>query len=213
MKIIKTIDLWTEPNENQYECFNGAFIDGFENGTPYDRYKIIKNCNCIIDTNNQYEIRNKHHAIIFYKNNNPVRLVVINKNTNLEKCIQNALNQIYKETTLKEIIKQKNIKSETIDLKQKPIKKNMKITKELDVGSCDRWNLLYTMLKGSYTEDKSNYGNFESNKYEFIPTLNIKYTLETNEERFEIEHKCGFLNNIETRLILIQENSNLTING
>ena len=31
MNIIRTIDLWTEPNDNQYECFNGAFVDGFEN--------------------------------------------------------------------------------------------------------------------------------------------------------------------------------------
>ena len=144
----------------------------------------------------------------------PSFLCVINNDTVItQEDFIERINQIYKETTLKEIIKQKNIKSETIDLKQKPIKTNMKITKELDVGSCDRWNLLYTMLKGSYTEDESNYGNFESNKYEFIPTLNIKYTLETNEERFEIEHKCGFLNNIDTRLIPIQENSNLTING
>ena len=31
MKVIKTVDLWTEQYENQYECFNGAFVDGFEN--------------------------------------------------------------------------------------------------------------------------------------------------------------------------------------
>lgn len=52
MKTIKTIDLWTEQHENHYECFNGAFVDGFENTkTPYDEYKIIKNCNCIINVN------------------------------------------------------------------------------------------------------------------------------------------------------------------
>ncbi|MCI8446671.1 MAG: hypothetical protein HFH31_04150 [Bacilli bacterium] len=44
MKVIKTVDLWTE----QYECFNGAFVDGFENNKiAFDEYKIIKNCNCI----------------------------------------------------------------------------------------------------------------------------------------------------------------------
>ena len=31
MKIVKSIDLWTEQHENHYECFNGGFIDGFEN--------------------------------------------------------------------------------------------------------------------------------------------------------------------------------------
>lgn len=35
-----------------YECFNGAFIDGFENDRiPFDEYKVVKNCNCIITTN------------------------------------------------------------------------------------------------------------------------------------------------------------------
>lgn len=29
MEIIKTIDLWTEQHNNHYECFNGAFVDGF----------------------------------------------------------------------------------------------------------------------------------------------------------------------------------------
>ncbi len=46
---IKTIDLGTEQFKNHYECFNGAFVDGFENNNiPFDRYKIVKNCNCII---------------------------------------------------------------------------------------------------------------------------------------------------------------------
>ena len=48
MKIINTIDLWTEQHDNHYECFNGAFVDGFENNKiAFDEYKIIKNCNCI----------------------------------------------------------------------------------------------------------------------------------------------------------------------
>ena len=46
---IKTIDLWTEKNVNHYECFNGAFVDGFENNkNPFDRYKIVKNVICKI---------------------------------------------------------------------------------------------------------------------------------------------------------------------
>ena len=46
---IKTIDLESDQFKNHYECFNGAFVDGFENNNiPFDRYKIVKNCNCII---------------------------------------------------------------------------------------------------------------------------------------------------------------------
>lgn len=84
-------------------------------------------------------------------------------------------------------------------------------TKEIDVGSCDRWKLLYNMLKGSYTESDTQYGNFESDKYEFIPDLYIKYELTIDTEMFEIEHKCAFINTIKTRLIPIQENSLLTM--
>ena len=61
MKIIKTIDLWTEQHDNHYECFNGAFVDRFENNkVPFDTYKIIKNCNCIITVDNpDVNINNK----------------------------------------------------------------------------------------------------------------------------------------------------------
>lgn len=47
-------------------------------------------------------------------------------------------------------------------------------------------------------------------KYEFIPNIFIKYELSTDTEKFEIEHKCAFINTIKTRLIPIQENSPLT---
>ena len=190
METIKSIDLWTEQYENQYECFNGAFVDGFENGKiAFDEYKIVENCNCIITTSNQdINITNKHKAIIFYKEKKPVRLAVINKNTDIDKCIKTALNQYFADG----------------------IFNNADKTKEIDVGSCDRWKLLYNMLKGSYTESDTQYGNYESDKYEFIPNLCIKYKLITDTETFEINHKCAFINTIKTRLIPIQENSSLT---
>ena len=50
--IIKTTDVWTEQYPNHYDCFNGAFIDGIEkDNMPYDRYKIVLNCNCEISSN------------------------------------------------------------------------------------------------------------------------------------------------------------------
>ncbi len=36
---------------------------------------------------------------------------------------------------------------------------------------------------------------FESDRYEFIPNLFIKYDLNTDTEKFEIEHKCAALSN------------------
>lgn len=213
MKTIKTIDLWTEQHENHYECFNGAFVDGFENNKiPFDEYKIIKNCNCIINVEQKdIHISNKHNAIVFYKDKNPVRLMVINKNTNVGKCIEVALNQYFEDCILKDYYDSLKIKFIEIDMKEESIfKENDDITKETDIGSCDRWKLLYNMLKGSYTESDTSYGNFSNDKYEFIPNLFIKYELVTDSEKFEIEHKCAFINAIKTRLIPIQENSDLT---
>ena len=97
-------------------------------------------------------------------------------------------------------------------MKEKPIYNNADSTKEIDVGSCDRWNLLYNMLKGSYTEDNTPYGNYQSDRYEFIPNIQIIYELKTDTEVFVIEHKCAFINEIKTRIIPIQENSRLTNN-
>lgn len=213
MEIIHTIDLWTEQHNNHYECFNGAFVDGFENNkVPFDTYKIIKNCNCIITVNaSNINIKNKHNAIVFYKNGIPVRLMVINKDTDIDKCINIALEQHFENSILNDYYIKYNIKSNIIDMKQKAIFKNNNDSElEIDVGSCDRWNLLYNMLKGSYTESDTFYGNFESDRYEFMPNLFIKYKLSTDIEKFEIEHKCAFINTLKTRLIPIQENSPLT---
>ena len=212
METIKSIDLWTEQYENQYECFNGAFVDGFKNGKiAFDEYKIVENCNCIITTRNEdINITNKHKAIIFYKEKIPVRLAVINKNTDIDKCIKTALNQYFADGILQDLYNKIGINSNKIDMKQQLIFNNADKTKEIDVGSCDRWKLLYNMLKGSYTESDTQYGNYESDKYEFIPNLYIKYKLITDTETFEIDHKCAFINNIKTRLIPIQENSSLT---
>ncbi len=214
MKLINTVDLWTEQYENQYECFNGAFVDGFDNDNiPFDEYKIVKNCNCIIDVENpDIKINNKHNAIVFYKNKEVVRLVVLNKDTDIDKCISVALDQYYGDKILRDIYEKNNITCKFLDMQEEPIVKEFNDNKrETDVGSCDRWNLLYNMLKGSYTESDTSYGNFESDRYEFIPDVYIKYELSTNTEKFLIEHKCAFINTIKTRLIPIQDNSPLTM--
>ena len=212
MTIIKTIDLWTEYPKNPYEVINGAFVDGFSDGKiPFDSYKLVKNCNCIIETNNEnINITNKHHAIIWYKDGVAVRLLVIGLEIDIDKCIDIALSQSFKDGIVRDLYDKYNIKMHTVDMKEEPIYNKSDRTKEIDVGSCDRWNLLYSMLKGSYTEDKTTYGNYDSDKYEFIPDLYIRYYLKTDEEILEIIHKCGFINNIRTRLIPIQEESLLT---
>ena len=136
--------------------------------------------------------------------------MVINKEAEIEECINIALKQNFNDKLLKDLYEDNNIESYIVDLKENPIFNESDVSKEIDVGSCDRWNLLYNMLKGSYTEDNTHYGNYQSDKYEFIPNIEIKYYLKTDAEEFIIEHKCAFINEIKTRIIPIQENSKLT---
>ena len=136
--------------------------------------------------------------------------MVINKEAEIEECINIALKQNFNDKLLKDLYEDNNIESYIVDLKENPIFNESDVSKEIDVGSCDRWNLLYNMLKGSYTEDNTHYGNYQSDKYEFIPNIEIKYDLKTDTEEFIIEHKCAFINEIKTRIIPSQENSKLT---
>jgi hypothetical protein len=212
MNIVRTIDLWTEQIDNHEDVIIGAFVDGFESGIPYDTYHVIKNCNCIITSSNPLiNITNKHSAVVFYKNNIPVRLMVINKNTDLEKYINIALNQQVKGKILKNILNIIGVKRADFDFHQAPIINNCNHDKEIDVGSCDRDNLLSSMLEGSYTESETEYG--KSNKdteFRLIP-INIEYNLLTANEQFIITHHVAFINKDNTRIIPLQDNSHLDI--
>lgn len=208
MKQIKTVDLWTEQHSNHYECFNGAFIDGFENrggDLPYDKFKIVKNCNCLISNNQNFAVGNKHHAVVFYRHGQPVRLMVLDRKTDIEKLLNNALNQKIENILLSEILKESNVTCNKIDLKEKPILNEYNSQQELDIGSCDRLSLLKNMLAGSYTEDDTAFGHYDSENYSFIKNLTVDYKLKTDEELFEISHDGGFLNDLKTRLIILQK--------
>ena len=214
MKIIRSIDLWTEQKDNQAECFNGAFIDGFEKDEiPFDSYKIIKNCNCAIVCNDSsLNITNKHQAIVFYKDNVPVRLMVVNKNTNIDGCINTALRQEFRGTTLGYLFELLKIERKNVDLKEDSILNLSDHNKEVDVGSCDRQGLLDSMLEGSYTESDTGLGknNIET-EFTFIPEIYIKYAFMSDDEIFNIEHHCAFINKDGTRIIPLQDNSYLNI--
>lgn len=214
LNIIETIDLWTEQKENNLECFSGAFVDGFENrDVPFDSYKVVKNCNCIITTNEpSLNISSKHNAIIFYKRNKPVRLMIINRSTDVDRCIDMALNQLFDNRLLKEIYTSLGIKRVDVDLKQKPLINEIDHDKEIDVSSCDRPSLLNCMLEGSYTESETNFGKSNSDiNYRFLPNTCIKYELDVKDECFIIQHHCAFLNEDMTRIIPLQDNSLLDI--
>lgn len=212
MNIIRTIDLWTEPSSNNIECFSGAFVDGFENDSiPFEKYKIVENCNCIITTNRaDLNIKNKHNAIIFYQHAEPIRLMVLNKETNINVCIKEALSQSFNGSKLQDVYDRFLITGTVIDLDEPAIDNG--IEQEIDVGSCDRPSLLKCMLEGSYTQSDTNYGkDNEDNNYNFTSEVFIEYKLITDKECFKITHHCAFLNESKTRIIPLQDNSKLDI--
>lgn len=218
-KIIST-DIWTEQHRNHFELINGCFSDGFlANEVVFDKYKIVKNCNCIIkSTKNALPIGNKHNAIVFYKNNKVVRLALLCKDTNLDFCIKNALNQKINNIKLIDIFRKKNIINEAVDLGEEPIfnSYNLGGEPEVDVGSCDRMELLESMLKGNYTEEESQYGNYDNIDYIYDAQTCVTIKLKTNDEVFDISHKGLFINATKTRVIILQENSEINfeeING
>ena len=219
MNTIKTLDLWTEQHRNQFELFNGCFVDGFEDGNiPFDRYKIVKNCNCIITSSNNLPIGNKHNAIVFYKDKKVVRLLVAFKDTNIDFCVENAVNQKLDGKMISDFYKANNIVSSVIDLKQEPIlnEHNLNAGIEIDVGSCDRGTLLEQMLKGNYTETESKFGHYDNIEYSYSSNTRINYLLKTDEELFDIDHEGSFINDTKTRIIILQLHSEINfkeING
>jgi hypothetical protein len=134
--------------------------------------------------------------------------MVINQKTNLEECINVALNQAFGSSKLNDTFTLLNIKRINVDMSEQPIHNSSDSEKEIDVGSCDRPSLLNSMLEGSYTQSETNYGKSNNNNcYQFKPNIYISYCLKTDSEDFNIEHHCAFLNTDMTRIIPLQDNS------
>ncbi len=189
MKSIKTCNLWTETTPNS-DCAKGAFIDGWQSGVPYEKFKIILNCNCIIKSNTpMVQARNKHAAIVFYGQSG-LRLCVLEKGTDLRKAINDALKSKVDGTPLHEILKSHGVRKKVVDLAETPIAGDIRNT--TDIGSCDRPALLKSMLSGSWGEENIGIGIGEYKKYIFLPGFGLMYSLVTDTESFLIEHRGTF---------------------
>lgn len=136
----------------------------------------------------------------------------MNKGTDVDKCIDVALNQPFDNESLKNIYESHDIKRIDENLNQKPLINGSDYEKEIDVGSCDRPSLLDTMLEDSYTQSDTNYGKSNNDcNYKFVQNTNIKYELIIDDEHFIIQHHCAFINKNMTRIIPLQDESLLNI--
>lgn len=73
--------------------------------------------------------------------------MVINRDTEIKNCVDIALRQDFNNKILKDIYEENYIKFLIVDMNEKHIYNTANIEKEIDNGSCGRWNLLYNMLK------------------------------------------------------------------
>jgi len=210
--VIKTTDVWTEQRANHTECFDGAFIDGIENGSvPYDTFKIVLNCNCEISANSDdVVIGNKHNAIVFYKNGKVVRLAVLSNETDVSSCLKSALSQKIGNVSLEEFLQSKGVTQEISDMQEEPIFNEHNGKQEMDAGSCDRLPLLNCMLRGEYTESETSLGNYDCNEFDYVPEIEVTYRLTTDQESFDIKHSGAFINKTRTKIIIIQEDGSIS---
>lgn len=214
MRKINTLDVWTEPDENNMELFNGAFTDGWaDGGQPFDSYKVVKHCNCEISSNAEdLVVGNKHNAIIFYLNGKPVRLAVAFEGTDIDACIEKALNQEVNGKKIRDLFTERGIKRTDIDLHETPIynQYNNSGKREINIGSCDRPRLLNQMVQGSWTEDSN--GQEESvGNFDLGNRIKVRYHLIVGDEEFDILHKGLFISKDKTQVIILQVGSRLGI--
>lgn len=155
-------------------------------------------------------VGNKHQAIVFYNKGNVIRLVVLEKSTDLMQCVDKALSQKVGNLVLEELLAKHKVKKEVVDMREQAIFTKSNSKEQMDVGSCDRLSLLKSMLEGSYTESETEYGNSDRSAFKYYADICVNYHLVTDKETFDISHKGAFINSSKTRVIPIQLNGSIT---
>ena len=229
-RIVTKIDLRACPNQDMEKNFIKAFTDGFENDRPrpYDSFCVVHNCNCVItvDGDDRIKVPNKHLAIVFYKkeitgwsfdyrtpveNDRPVRLLLANDDTNIEKLIEVAthheLVDCYGDTIGGRISKKRIIRKPDKDLKQIPLEFGVKPIEETKVCSCSNTSFLASLINGYYPANANYIKRDELVKayVTFNKAINITYQLYTDSESFEVRHSGAFVDFSSGIVIPIQQ--------
>lgn len=207
-KIITSLDLWTETDPNSEECAVGAFVDGWKEGVPYRHVKLIKNCNCIIKSNDgRLFASNKHSAIVF-SGGGQLRLCVMTAGTDILKMEERAMAEPFQGRVLQDILKHNGVTRSVVDLGEKPV--NNGIKKNIDIASCDRISLLKCFLNGSFTEDDTGIGSGLTRRYIYLPQASMEYSLRTDTDWFMIGHRGAFISDDGQSAIPIQKYGSIT---
>lgn len=204
MKTIKTIDLWIEQQDNDISFIKKAFSSGFETDIPYDAFKLVQNCNCLMQSKSILGTPNKHTAIIFYNKNTPTRLLLLSDNTNIPRALNSALKQHIGSVQLLNIMRENDIHFTTGNMFEAPIIKSSNNINNAHLTSCNSWQMLHNILTNN-----TNQNGFQSHKEQFVYDKNIMLdlSLKTPNEQFNISHKGAYINKQNQSLALIQANS------
>lgn len=204
-KIIKGIDFWLITTDNERERFleySKAFRAGFNADkinkaitSSYDYYCIYQNCNCELYCSH-YKLPVCHTAIVFYKEQRPIRLLVDLPLTNVQTCVDFALAQRVGPYSLLGIFQKSGVETRTIDLGEKP-KISPSQEKLPKISSCNRWDLFLQFID-NMKED--------GNPYVYSPKFTLTCKLTTRDEKFQIQHLGAFVNN-QNHCITMQKKS------
>lgn len=100
------IDLRIEDLQHQFASWQEAFTDGFAEAldggdVPYDDYKIVKGCKCRIELKNSpFEVHARNLAVVFYRGQQPVRVLLASILSDFNALVTSALSVAHDEQTL-----------------------------------------------------------------------------------------------------------------
>lgn len=208
---ITTIDLWLPVEDQRTETYDKAFRAGFDVTranhnyaiTPsYDRIEIYYNCNVGVEFL-QPSLSYRHTAILFYREDCPIRLIV--DSLSLEKFTQyynHAMVQrlgINGRYSLQEATK--DVVIDIINLKKPPLRcRSSKHHTNPQIISCDRWDLFLQLIDNIKENDLA---------YRFSSHANLTVYAELNNWIFKIPHRAMFYNDATQHYIALQSESPL----
>lgn len=196
-----------------------AFLDGSSSDrttSAYDYFRVINNCQAkSFISINCLNLPEKHLAVIFYKNSQPIRLVLAAGNHNFHK-IQNLLLNYYKDDNNR--IVHNRLKSIFTTAHLEPHdQKNYSLATNTEPET----KILSTRSYPTQHQNTSKYysdllehtcQNFPKGKYILSPQILASYELEADGFRFLIQHQGGYSNDPDmTHFILFQHNAELEL--
>lgn len=217
-------DLWIAMGLNDIRAVKGAFMDDMHihGECAYDRYKIVKNCNFLPTTCNDLalhvRLRPKQTVVVFYKNDQPVRLLAVNGQADLQGMINMAMVERIGRVSLQRIFDERGITCSEVDLKEdsRDVVSPIVLEEEIGVFSCNRWSLFQAALAGRTTDHPADDEDAEPSnpdtvpELEYHPNLVLTYQLTTDTEHFTIRHQGAFYDKSLTYLVAPQIGSELS---